>query len=98
MSGWHACRRWKADPADRAKGRAKMAGESKEGTMDILCYEARCTNTETKVLQLYADRGMSYEEIAKHLGLSVHAVDCHAGNAGRKIRDHIEACSGLRSL
>ena len=29
-----------------------------------------------------------YVEIAGRLGLSVHAVECHASNGGRKIRDH----------
>jgi DNA-binding NarL/FixJ family response regulator len=57
-------------------------------TIGMLCYEAGLTTTESSVLMLYADEGLAYEAIANRLGLTAHAVQCHASNAGRKIRDH----------
>jgi hypothetical protein len=57
-------------------------------SIGMLCYEAGLTNTEARVLLMYADEGLPYEEIAGRLGLSLHAVQCHAGNGGRKIREH----------
>ena len=67
-------------------------------SMGMLCHEAGLSPTECRVLLLYAEEGLAYEEIAERLGISSHAVRCHASNGGRKIRDHYHGREQLEEL
>lgn len=55
-----------------------------------LCLDAGLTHLEGRVMLVHYGDGFTVAATAERLGISVHAVQCHLSNAGRKIRRETE--------